>query len=246
MKTIAPAVLGAAVIASPSLAGFTGWTALSRTSGSVLLVDVLANFSDANARALNVWDANITVTGASFLQQATLQRKGWAPAADQGPDDHDSFMTLGHVDELGITYVGQNVHGDPSFTSTPGAWNGTISSAPSMAVPTNAGWYCVPTSAAPGQVQAIDLDSIENSGLWQHRTGTHGVWVAHFAFDLASIAAGARLSFAASVGYRPDALPGNPIVGLGSSQFLLTVPTPGVSIAMLVFALGGRSRRRKT
>lgn len=245
MKTIAPAVVGAAVIASPCLAGFTGWTAFSRVSGSVLLVDVFAGFSDQNARALLVFDANIAVTGASFLQQSSIQRRGWAPAADQGRGDHDSFMTLGSATEDGTTYVGWGVQGDPSFTGTPGAWAGTPGSAPSTAVPTRAGWYCVPDGTAAGQLNPVALASFQEPGAWQRRTGTHGVWVAHFAFNAASIAPGAALNFDATVGYREAPGPGDPTIGQQSTQFILAVPAPGVSMAMLALSRAVRNGRRR-
>lgn len=234
----------ALLVATTSNAAFTGWTAYSRVSGSVLLVDVLANFDGSDARLLSVFDANIAASGASFRQQATLQRKGWAPEADQGPDDHDSFMTIGHLEFGGETFVGSNVQADPNFTSTSGAWSGTIASAPSTSIPANAGWYCVPTSETIGQTWAFPLDTVGDSGSWQNRQGDFGVWVAHFAFDIASISDGATLSFDASAGFRPDAGTGAPIVGDGAATFALLVPAPGAVVALPLLFAAGRGRRR--
>ena len=235
----------ALLVSTTSHAAFTGWTAYSRVSGSVLLVDVLANFDSSQARLLSVFDANIAASGASFRQQATLQRKGWAPEADQGPDDHDSFMTIGHSEFGGETFVGSGIQADPNFTSTSGAWSGTIASAPSTSIPANAGWYCVPNSETIGQTWAFPLSELGGSGSWQNRQGDFGVWVAHFAFDIASISAGATLTFDASTGFRPDANAGAPIVGDGLATFGLLVPAPGTVLALPALLSAVRGRRRR-
>lgn len=234
------AAAGCGLLTGSAHAGFVGWAAATRTSGSTILVDVVANFDSASDRVLNVFDATIVASGTAFLQDAALPRKAWAPQAGQTGEDRDSFMTLGAQSPEPFGLAGSTTAGDPNFTATPGAWNGTPLSAAMTTVPPEAGWY----SSDPGspEIVAVDLDSLLGAA-WQGRSARYGVWVAHFAFDAATLAAGSIVSFQATVGYKPNASPGGATFGTAAGTFV--VPAPGAAAllgAAITIAYGGRRR----
>lgn len=218
-----------------------GWAATSRIDGATVLVDVVANFDSASDRVLNVFDTGIGASGATFIQASSLSRKAWAPAAGQTGDERDSFMTIGGVDGL-FTIAGSGTGGDPSFTGTPGAWTPTLLSTPATAVPDNAGWYA--SDPASAEIVAMDLDAAPALD-WQNRAGRYGVWVAHFAFDLAALAPGSSVTFGGQVGYKATDGPGGAMFGGGSARFAI-VPAPG-AVALLAAAgmVGARTRARR-
>jgi hypothetical protein len=240
-RNLLPASAAALSCAVPASAGFVGWAAASRIDGTTVLVDVVANFDAASDRVLNVYDTGIGVSGATFIQDPALSRKAWAPAAGQTGDERDSFMTIGGTDGL-FALSGSGTGGDPSFTGTPGAWTPTLLSTPSTMVPPNAGWYA--SDPASAEIVAMDLDSAPGRD-WQNRAGRYGVWVAHFAFDLAALAPGASVTFAGQVGYKATVGPGGPMFGGGSAQFTI-IPAPG-AVALLAAAglVGARARARR-
>ena len=222
-------------------AGFVGWAAASRIDGGTLFVDVVANFDSADDRVLNVFDAQVTAVGASFLQDSAIARKAWRPETGQSGADRDSFMTIGTADS-GFGLAGTGTAGDPNFTSAPGAWNPTLFSAPSESVPPKAGWY----AADPASMEAIafDLDAIGGAS-WQGRQARYGVWVAHFAFDLDPGPAKAALGFSGSVGYKSTPGPGGAQFGSGSAQFAV-IPAPGaVTLLAAAGLIGLRPRVRR-
>ena len=235
------AALAALSFSVPASAAFVGWSALTRVDAatSTVFVDVVANFDSSADRALNVFNANISVSGAQFLQDTSIGRKAWAPQIGQTSRDRDSFMTIGMFETSEATFAASTA-GDPNFTGTPGAWSGTPLSAPSTSIPPNAGWYTSnPTST---ENVAFDLSTVED-GDWQNRQAGFGVWVAHFALDQSAIAAGASISFGAKVGYKASAAPGSAIIGNDTQTFL--IPAPG-ALALLGAAglIGSRARLR--
>lgn len=241
LRNLLPASAAALCCAAPAGAGFVGWAAASRIDGTTLFVDVVANFDSAADRLLNVYDAQIGVVGAAFLQDLAMPRKAWAPAAGQTGGDRDSFMTIGGTAGL-FDAASASTGGDPGFSSTPGAWAPTPLSAPSTSVPPNAGWYASDPSGA--EILAMDLEPA--SGLdWQNRSGRYGVWVAHFAFDLASLAPGGSIGFAGQVGFKATDGPGGAMFGGGSARFSI-IPAPG-ALTLLAAAgvLGARARGRR-
>lgn len=233
------AALAAFTLATEASAAFVGWAAFTRIEGGTVFLDVFANFSAPGDRVLNVFNSNITAADCSFLQEGTVARKGWAPAPGQTSEDADSFMTIGMMESGGVAYAGSTTAGDPGFTGTPGAWNGTPISAPMPTIPANAGWYSnLPTTP---QAIAFDLGAIDG-GTWQNRTAAFGVWVSHFAFDATLLGALPRVSFSASVGYKENAIPGPAVFGTGSTSFAL-IPAPG-AVACLACAGAASARRR--
>jgi hypothetical protein len=242
-RNLLPASAAALSCAVPASAGFVGWTA--RTSidptTSTVFVDVFAGFDGTTDRVLNVYDADIVASGATFLQASSVARKAWSPEIGQTSVDRDSFMTLGTEVAEGIRYASTATAGDPGFTSFAGAWNGTPGSAPSTTVPDKAGWYASnPASAA---IVAEALDGAGAHG-WQNRSTQFGVWVAHFAFDAGSVSAGANISFTASIGSKPDANPGGWTIATDSRMFL--VPGPWSLGLAAVAGIGQGRRRRRT
>jgi hypothetical protein len=228
MRCTLPA-LAVLSLSAPASAAFVGWAAYSRVDAatSTVFVDVFANFDGASDRVLNVFNANVGASGAGFLQSGAIAKKAWSPQIGQTVDDRDSFMTIGGAVAGDEFYASSSTGGDPSFTSTAGAWNPTILSTPSTAVPTNAGWFAGNPNSS--DIIAIDLDGA-TAGSWQNRTAAYGVWVAHFAFDATSVSAGATVTFNAKVGYKASSNPGSPLFGNDSRVF--AIPAPG-AIALL-------------
>jgi hypothetical protein len=69
MKTIAIAILATSSIVASADAGFLGFAATVRASGSYVLVDVFATVSNASDKLLNVYNANITTTSAGGFRR---------------------------------------------------------------------------------------------------------------------------------------------------------------------------------
>ena len=238
--SFAIAAAGCGLLAGSADAGFVGWAAATRTSGTTVFVDVVANFDAGADRVLNVFDATIVASGTAFLQEAVTSRKAWAPSLGQTGEDRDSFMTLGGQSADSFGAAGSTTAGDPNFTGTPGAWNGTPLSAAMTTVPPDAGWYSNDPSST--EIVAIDLDTVRGAA-WQGRSARYGVWVAHFAFDAATVLPGSTVSFQATVGYKPNANPGGASFGSASGMFV--VPAPGAAAllgAAITIAAGGRRR----
>jgi hypothetical protein len=241
MRPTLPAV-AALTLSTPASAAFVGWAAYTRTElgSSTVFVDVFATFDGAADRALNVFNGNIGASGATFLQAGSIGKKAWAPQAGQSAGERDSFMTVGGLLVGGEYYASSATGGDPSFTGTAGAWNPTILSTPSTTIPANAGWFASDPFGTDNV--AVDLDAAVG-GEWQSRTAQFGVWVAHFAFDAASVAPGATVTFNAKVGYKTGTGPGGSIVAADARTFM--IPAPG-AIALLGAAglVGARVRMR--
>ncbi len=241
MRCTLPA-LAVLSLSAPASAAFVGWAAYSRVDAatSTVFVDVFANFNGASDRVLNVFNANISTSGASFLQSGAMARKAWSPQIGQTVDDRDSFMTIGGLVAGDEFFASSSTGGDPSFTATAGAWNPTILSTPSTAVPVNAGWFAGDPNSS--DIVAIDLDGA-TGGSWQNRTAQYGVWVAHFAFNAASVTPGASVTFNAKAGYKSSAAAGSPLFGNDSQSF--AIPAPG-AVALLGAAglIGSRVRVR--
>jgi hypothetical protein len=241
MRCTLPA-LAVLSLSAPASAAFVGWAAYSRVDAatSTVFVDVFANFDGASDRVLNVFNANVAASGAGFLQSGLTSRKAWAPQAGQTVDDRDSFMTIGGTFAGEEFYASAATGGDPGFTATAGAWNPTILSTPSTAVPANAGWFAGNPNSV--DIVAIDLDAA-TGGLWQNRAARYGVWVAHFAFDATTVSAGDTVSFSSQVGYKANGNPGGALYGTDARVF--SIPAPG-AIALLAAAglVGSRVRVR--
>jgi MYXO-CTERM domain-containing protein len=99
MKTIAIAILGTSSIIASADAGFMGFVALAKQSGSYVFVDVYTAVGNASDKFLNVYETNISTTNVGgFYQQPGLATKTWKPDAanfNSTRSSVDSFMTAG-------------------------------------------------------------------------------------------------------------------------------------------------------
>ncbi len=225
-KTIALfAAMLPAALAPLASAGFVGWTGSMYTLNGNLYLDVFAGMTATTDRLLNVYNANISATGASFYQAPGMGTRSWAPGFET-LTAIDSFMTLGGYADSSDYYAASGTAGDPNFTG--------FASATGTTVPANAGWYNTNPTTSEGLAQNLDyLGATTRIGA----NAQYGVWVAHFVFNDAS--AGSSVSFAASAGFKTASTTGTQ---MATTTQVFAIPTPGAIVAFV--ALGCRSRRR--
>jgi MYXO-CTERM domain-containing protein len=242
MKTLAIAVVGTASLVASADAGFLGFVAAAKQSGTNVIVDVFAAVSNASDKFLNVYNTNTSTTAAGGFFQATgLANKTWKPDAasfNSTRSSIDSFMTAGTYSGGaygGEYYASTNTNGDPNFTGT--SWSGTPASPAATTIPALAGWYT-------GDPTSIDNGAESIAGLQNRINGTgaaganFGIWCAHLVL-VGNQAIGTDFTFSAFASIK-DGVSG--AVSQASSSFA-AIPAPG-AIALLGLA-GFAARRRR-
>jgi hypothetical protein len=260
MKSLAVVVVGTASLVASADAGFLGFVAAAKQSGTNVIVDVFAAVGNASDRFLNVYNTNASTAG-GFYQQAGLLSKTWKPDAASFASTRntiDSFMTAGTYSGGaygGEYYASSNTNGDPNFTGT--SWSGTPASAAATTIPADAGWYTGdPTSVdnsaqllAPLSVGYTRFDSFltQQSGNTNGSVGSanaqYGIWCSHIVIagtlNNATLFNGATpvISWIGSASIKDG------VTGATDQRISNMVPAPG-ALALLGVA-GFASRRRR-
>jgi len=256
MKTLAIAVVGTASLVASADAGFLGFVALAKQSGSNVIVDIYTAVGNASDKFLNVYNLNASATG-GFVQQAGLATKTWKPDAanfNSTRSSIDSFMTAGTYSGGaygGEYYASTNTNGDPNFTGT--SWSGTPASAAATTIPALAGWYTGdPTSVdnnaqllAPLAVGYTRFDSVvtaqsgNTNGSVGSANATYGIWCSHLVITgtLNANLMTSLISWTGSVSIKDG------VTGATDQRISSMVPAPG-ALALLGVA-GFASRRRR-
>ena len=249
------ATLGTAAVGGSADAGWLGFLALAKQSGSYVLVDVYTAVGNSSDKFLNVYNANISTTNAGgFYQQPGFATKTWKPDAanfNSTRSSIDSFMTAGTYSGAaygGEYYASTNTNGDPNFTGT--SWIPTPASAAATTIPANAGWYTGdPTSVdnsaqllAPLAVGYTRFDSgvTAASGNTLGSVGSanaqYGIWCSHLVLANATLA-NFQICFGGSASIK-DGVAGT--TGAGINVFC--IPAPG---AITLLGVGGIAVRRR-
>jgi hypothetical protein len=251
------AIVGTASLVASADAGFLGFVALAKQSGSNVIVDIYTAVSNSGDKFLNVYNLNASATG-GFVQQAGLATKTWKPDAANFASTRssiDSFMTAGTYSGAaygGEYYASTNTNGDPNFSGT--SWNATPASAAATTIPANAGWYTGDPTSVDNNAQLLaplaagytrfDTGATAASGNTAGSVGsanaTYGIWCSHLviAGTLSDNLMTSLISWSGSVSIKD--------VGGTTDQRISTfaaVPAPG-ALALLGVA-GFASRRRR-
>ena len=249
MKTIAVAILGTSSIVASADAGFMGFVALAKQSGSYVLVDVYTAVGNASDKFLNVYETDISTTNAGgFYQQPGLATKTWKPDAanfNSTRSSIDSFMTAGTYSGGaygGEYYASTNTYGGPNLTDT--SWNGTPASPPATTFPANLGWYTgepwsVDNNAqllAPLAVGYTRFDSSNTPGSAGSANAQYGIWCSHLVLANATLA-NLQLYYSAVAPTR-DGVSNT----TDSRRGTLIIPAPG---AIALLGVGGIAVRRR-
>ncbi len=249
MKTIAVAILGTSSIVASANAGFMGFVALARQSGSYVLVDVYTAVGNASDKFLNVYETDISTTNAGgFYQQPGLATKTWKPDAanfNSTRSSIDSFMTAGTYSGGaygGEYYASTNTYGGPNLTGT--SWNGTPASPPATTFPANLGWYTgepwsVDNNAqllAPLAVGYTRFDSNNTPGSAGSANAQYGIWCSHLVLANATLA-NLQIYYSAVAPTR-DGVSNT----TDSRRSTLIIPAPG---AIALLGIGGIAVRRR-
>ncbi len=249
MKTIAVAILGTSSIVASADAGFMGFVALAKQSGSYVLVDVYTAVGNASDKFLNVYETDISTTNAGgFYQQPGLATKTWKPDAanfNSTRSSIDSFMTAGTYSGGaygGEYYASTNTYGGPNLTDT--SWNGTPASPPATTFPANLGWYTgepwsVDNNAqllAPLAVGYTRFDSSNTPGSAGSANAQYGIWCSHLVLANATLA-NLQIYYSAVAPTR-DGVSNT----TDSRRGTLIIPAPG---AIALLGIGGIAVRRR-
>jgi hypothetical protein len=228
-------LVGAASLAAAANAGFTGWQASVRASGSNTIVDVFAGFNTAGDKLLNVFNMNIGLTGgAAFVQAAGVAASKWKPVDDTSNNVlADSFVTLGGFDGGdGTMYTSYSTSGDPNFTN--------YTTANATTIPANAGWYNgVPTTT---DIQGITIFGGAFSA-WTvaskdaaSASGSLGVWMGHFLVNKLSTDTSWTFTINGSAAF-------NTGTNAADTKTFHNAPAPGALALLGVAGLASRRRR---
>ena len=191
------AIVGTATLAASAEAGFLGFVAAVRQSGTFVIVDVFAAVGNANDKFMRVFNLNaLTTASGGFYQANGLAQKTWKPDAANFNSTRlgiyenyiDSFMTAGTYS--GAAYLGEyfastNTNGDANWTGN--KWNATPSSPAANTIPANAGWYTGDPASVDNQTEVLDftgtvrVDSLGSAG------ATQGIWCSHLVFANSTI-----------------------------------------------------------
>ena len=249
MKTIAVVILGTSSIVASADAGFMGFVALAKQSGSYVLVDVYTAVGNASDKFLNVYETDISTTNAGgFYQQPGLATKTWKPDAanfNSTRSSIDSFMTAGTYSGGaygGEYYASTNTYGGPNLTDT--SWNGTPASPPATTFPANLGWYTgepwsVDNNAqllAPLAVGYTRFDSSNTPGSAGSANAQYGIWCSHLVLANATLA-NLQIYYSAVAPTR-DGVSNT----TDSRRGTLIIPAPG---AIALLGIGGIAVRRR-
>ncbi len=234
------AIVGTASLVASADAGFLGFVAGAKQSGTNVIVDVFAAVGNASDKFLNVYNTNASTTAAGgFYQQAGLSTKTWKPTTDftSTRNSIDSFMTAGTYSGGaygGEYYVSTNTNGDPNFTGT--SWNGTPASAAATTIPALAGWYTGDPTSVDNTTEVLASvagDRVNASGA---ASANFGIWCAHLVVTSNTT----TVSWDAFTSIKDGVTGGTSQAQSFTANFL---PAPG-AIALLGLA-GFASRRRR-
>jgi hypothetical protein len=251
------AIVGTASLVASADAGFLGFVALAKQSGSNVIVDIYTAVGNANDKFLNVYNLNASATG-GFFQATGLANKTWKPDAANFTatrNSIDSFMTAGTYSGgayNGEYYASTNTNGDPNFTGT--SWSGTPASPAATTIPANAGWYTGDPTSVDNNAQLLaplavgytrfDTGATAASGNTAGSVGSagaqYGIWCSHLVITgtLSDNLMTSLIAWSGSVSIKD--------VGGTTDQRISTfaaVPAPG-ALALLGVA-GFASRRRR-
>ena len=243
------ATLGTAAVGGSADAGWLGFLALAKQSGSYVLVDVYAAVGNSSDKFLNVYNTNISTTNAGgFYQQPGFSTKTWKPDAanfNSTRSSIDSFMTAGTYSGGaygGEYYASTNTYGGPNLTDT--SWNGTPASPPATTFPANLGWYTgepwsVDNNAqllAPLAVGYTRFDSSNTPGSAGSANAQYGIWCSHLVLANATLA-NLQIYYSAVAPTR-DGVSNT----TDSRRGTLIIPAPG---AIALLGVGGIAVRRR-
>jgi len=251
------AIVGTASLVASADAGFLGFVALAKQSGSNVIVDIYTAVGNAGDKFLNVYNLNASATG-GFFQATGLANKTWKPDAasfNSTRSSIDSFMTAGTYSGGaygGEYYASTNTNGDPNFSGT--SWNATPASAAATTIPANAGWYTGDPTSVDNNAQLLaplavgytrfDTGATAASGNTAGSVGStgaqYGIWCSHLVITgtLSDNLMTSLIAWSGSVSIKD--------VGGTTDQRISTfaaVPAPG-ALALLGVA-GFASRRRR-
>lgn len=265
MKTIQTAALLATTLSTAAAhADFIGWTSTVRDTGSGYLVNVFAATSSASDRLVNVFGGSaagpgfVTTNSAGGFLQAAGGDSTFAPGAGQDWNSLDSFLTVGGgMDSMtGAWSPDAATLGDPSwnFAGPSGSLNGfSTPSNPGMgisnpwtsAIPANAGWYLVGSSAEARSLAGLSSIRLAHEVAGGVHYGASsgaaanastGVLVAQL--FVAELGGGARIEWNLGATIRRSN---------GTAQqaiYAFTVPGPAVANLALMAGIAARGRRR--
>jgi len=243
------AIVGTASLVASADAGFLGFVALAKQSGSNVIVDIYTAVGNSGDKFLNVYNLNASATG-GFVQQAGLATKTWKPDAanfNSTRSSIDSFMTAGTYSGGaygGEYYASTNTNGDPNFTGT--SWNASPASAAATTIPALAGWYTGDPTSVDNNSESLaglsgrvngTLASATNGGGPGETTAAYGIWCAHLVVAGNNKVLGTDIQWSAFVSIKDG------VTGQTSQLSSSFVPAPG-AIALLGLA-GFASRRRR-
>jgi MYXO-CTERM domain-containing protein len=250
MKTIAIAILGTSSIIASADAGFMGFVALAKQSGSYVFVDVYTAVGNASDKFLNVYETNISTTNVGgFYQQPGLATKTWKPDAanfNSTRSSVDSFMTAGTYSGGaygGEYYASTTTYGGPNLSDT--SWNGTPASPPATTFPANLGWYTGEPWSVDNNAQllaplAVGYTRFDSSGNTPGSVGSagaqYGIWCSHLVLANATLA-NLQIYYSAVAPTR-DGVSNT----TDSRRGTLIIPAPG---AIALLGVGGIAVRRR-
>lgn len=250
MKTIAIAILGTSSIVASADAGFMGFVALAKQSGSYVLVDVYTAVGNASDKFLNVYETDISTTNAGgFYQQPGLATKTWKPDTtnfNSTRSSVDSFMTAGTYSGAAYGseyYASANTYGGPNLADT--SWNGTPASPAATTFPANAGWYTGDPTSVDNNAQllaplAVGYTRFDTRGTTPGSVGSanalYGIWCSHLVLANATLA-NLQLYYSAVAPTR-DGVSNT----TDSRRGTLIIPAPG---AIALLGVGGIAVRRR-
>ena len=250
MKTIAIAILGTSSIIASADAGFMGFVALAKQSGSYVFVDVYTAVGNASDKFLNVYETDISTTNVGgFYQQPGLATKTWKPDAanfNSTRSSVDSFMTAGTYSGGaygGEYYASTTTYGGPNLSDT--SWNGTPASPPATTFPANLGWYTGEPWSVDNNAQllaplAVGYTRFDSSGNTPGSVGSagaqYGIWCSHLVLANATLA-NLQIYYSAVAPTR-DGVSNT----TDSRRGTLIIPAPG---AIALLGVGGIAVRRR-
>jgi MYXO-CTERM domain-containing protein len=250
MKTLAVAILGTSSIIASADAGFMGFVALAKQSGSYVFVDVYTAVGNASDKFLNVYETNISTTNVGgFYQQPGLATKTWKPDAanfNSTRSSVDSFMTAGTYSGGaygGEYYASTTTYGGPNLSDT--SWNGTPASPPATTFPANLGWYTGEPWSVDNNAQllaplAVGYTRFDSSGNTPGSVGSagaqYGIWCSHLVLANATLA-NLQIYYSAVAPTR-DGVSNT----TDSRRGTLIIPAPG---AIALLGVGGIAVRRR-
>jgi MYXO-CTERM domain-containing protein len=250
MKTLAVAILGTSSIVASANAGFMGFVALAKQSGSYVFVDVYTAVGNASDKFLNVYETDISTTNVGgFYQQPGLATKTWKPDAanfNSTRSSVDSFMTAGTYSGGaygGEYYASTTTYGGPNLSDT--SWNGTPASPPATTFPANLGWYTGEPWSVDNNAQllaplAVGYTRFDSSGNTPGSVGSagaqYGIWCSHLVLANATLA-NLQIYYSAVAPTR-DGVSNT----TDSRRGTLIIPAPG---AIALLGVGGIAVRRR-